>query len=485
VSELERLASACIFPGFEGPRLPDWVRRRLAEGLGGVVLYGWNVEGPEQLQALVAEIHAERADAIVAVDEEGGDVTRLEVGSGSSYPGNGALGAVDDVELTQRVASSLGAELAAVGVDLDLAPVADVNTNPDNPVIGIRSFGAEPALVSRHVAAFVDGLQAAGVAACAKHFPGHGDTSVDSHLALPTVTRLEDAALAPFRAAVEAGVRAIMSAHIVVRSVGEMPATLSRELLHDLLREELRFEGIVVTDALEMRAISETVGVEEGAVRAVEAGADALCLGHDLFDDAVVRVREALVAEAASGRIPEGRLRAAAGRVERVMDFERGGAAVDRGVGREAARRALLVEGDARVTGPSLVVELVPEVGMAAGRLAQLPGEWLAEALPDAVLRRYELAPPTDDLALAGRALVVLVRDAHRHPWERAAVEALTARAEDAIVVELGLPHWRPPAAGAYVATYGAARVNVEAAAEALYCGPRRGVEQSGSSPGS
>ena len=171
MADLERLASRCILPGFEGPTVPDWVRRRLADGLGGVVLYAWNVESGEQLRALTAQLRSEREDLVVAIDEEGGDVTRLEAATGSSYPGNAALGVVDDVELSEKVAASLGAELADAGVNLDFAPVADVNTNPQNPVIGIRSFGGDTELVSRHVASFVRGLQSAGVAACAKHFP--------------------------------------------------------------------------------------------------------------------------------------------------------------------------------------------------------------------------------------------------------------------------------------------------------------------------
>ena len=481
MSELERLALSCILPGFEGPTVPEWVRRRLADGLGGVVLYAWNVESPEQLTALTAELRSERADVIVAIDEEGGDVTRLEAGTGSSYPGNAALGVVDDVGLTERVTGSLGAELAAVGVNLDLAPVADVNTNPLNPVIGIRSFGSDPDLVARHVAASVRGFQTVGVAACAKHFPGHGDTSDDSHLALPVVEGLDPFALVPFQAAIAAGVRSIMTAHIVVRSLGDVPATMSRPVLHDLLRDDLGFDGLVVTDALEMKAISETVGVEEGAIRALAAGADALCLGHDLFDESAVSVRDALVDAVSAGRLPEERLAEAAGRVS-ALALEAAGATVDREAGREAARRALRVEGDARIDGPTLVVELVPEVGMAAGRLSQLPGEWFQAVGPDCELHRVE--EPGGEVALDGRQLVVIVRDAHRHEWERRVVESLTAR-QPTIVVEIGLPSWRPPAASTYVATYGAARVNVEAAAEALYSGPRRGVEQSGSSPGS
>ena len=487
MSDLERLASSCIFPGFAGPTVPDWVRRRLDEGLGGVVLYAWNVESSEQLASLTGELRAEREDIIVAIDEEGGDVTRLEAAHGSSYPGSAALGAVDDVELTRRIAASMGAELARAGVNLDFAPVADVNTNPQNPVIGIRSFGSDAWLVARHVAASVEGLQAAGVASCAKHFPGHGDTSLDSHLALPSVDVLEDEALVPFRAAIEAGVLSIMTAHIVVRSLGDVPATMSREVLHDLLRSELAFDGLVVTDALEMKAISDTVGVDEGAVSAIAAGADALCLGHDLFDESVGPVRDALVEAVRSKRLAEDRLVSAATRVARIVEVASiaGDAVVDREAGRLAARRALSVEGGARVDGPVLVVELEPEVGMAAGRLSQEPGEWFQALVPDAELVRCDAQKFDPSLDPNGRRLVVIARDAHRHTWERDAIESLTARADDAVVIEIGLPHWRPPGAVTYVATYGAARVNLETAAEALYSGPRRGVEQSGSSPGS
>ena len=139
-AELERAVAACVLPGFPGLVAPDWVRRRLSEGLGGVVLFGWNVESREQLASLTASLRAENEDVLIGIDEEGGDVTRLETAHGSSYPGNAALGAVDDVGLTERVAAAIGAELAAVGITIDLAPVADVNTNPLNPVIGIRSY---------------------------------------------------------------------------------------------------------------------------------------------------------------------------------------------------------------------------------------------------------------------------------------------------------------------------------------------------------
>jgi beta-N-acetylhexosaminidase len=467
--ELERLAAACIFPGFPGLEAPFWVREWLEHGLGGVVLFARNVESREQLRLLTSSLHAARDGVLVATDEEGGDVTRLEAADGSSYPGNAALGAVDDVELTVRVAAEIAAELAEAGVDLDLAPVADVNTNPLNPVIGIRSFGAEGELVARHVAAFVRGLQDAGVAACAKHFPGHGDTSEDSHLALPTVDALTDDALLPFRAAIAEGVQAIMTAHVAVHALGEEPATTSRELLDGLLRHELGYPGMVMTDALEMRAISATLGVEEGAVRALAAGADALCLGHDLGEQSVYAVRDALVAAVRSGRLPEPRLAEAAGRVRGVAEWVAGrdaGGPSDRASGLEAARRALEVSGDVTLSRPALVVELEPEPSIPAGRSRASPAARLRSLLPQAELVRAEQLP--NALPDDGRQLVVVARDAHRHAWEREAVEALLQRWGDAIVVEVGLPYWRPRGAPGFVATYGAARVNIEAAAERL-----------------
>jgi beta-N-acetylhexosaminidase len=213
---VEQAALRCLLPGFIGTEAPEWVLRRAAEGLGGVCLYARNITSAEQLANLCHELHAENPGLIISVDEEGGDVTRLEAATGSSYPGNLALGAAGDVDLTRSVARAIGLELARAGVDLDLAPDADVNSNPSNPVIGVRSFGSEPGAVAAQTAAWVEGLQSAGVAACVKHFPGHGDTSVDSHLALPVVgADPREGALQPFEAAIAAGVHAVMSAHIV------------------------------------------------------------------------------------------------------------------------------------------------------------------------------------------------------------------------------------------------------------------------------
>ena len=311
---VERLAAGCLLPSFPGHEAPDWVLRQLEGGLGGITLFAYNVDSPAQLAALTGRLR-EAGDVVVAIDEEGGDVTRLEADRGSSYPGNLALGAVDDVELTEEVAAAIAGELARSGVNVNFAPVADANTNPHNPVIGVRSFGADPELVARHVAAFVQGTQRQGVAACAKHFPGHGDTAVDSHLDLPVVAGDLEAALVPFRAAIAAGVKAVMTGHLVVPALDQLPATLSRRVVTGLLREELGFDGLVVTDALEMRAISGGVGVEEAGVQALAAGVDALCVGHDLHEETVGTLVDAISAAVRSGRLPLERLEEAAARV--------------------------------------------------------------------------------------------------------------------------------------------------------------------------
>ena len=454
-SSLDGLAARCILAGFVGTEAPEWLVRWCERGLGGVVLFARNVESVEQVARLTKALPG----LLVAVDEEGGDVTRLEARTGSSYPGALALGTVDDTRLTAEVAAALAADLARAGITMNLAPVADVNTNPDNPVIGVRSFGADPELVARHVAAFVEGTQRQGVAACAKHFPGHGDTAVDSHLGLPVVDGDVDAALTPFRAAVEAGVQAVMTGHLLVSRVDPSePATLSAPVLR-LLREELGFAGLIVTDALEMGAISGTLGLGEAAVRALAAGADALCLGADIGDAEVTEAHAALVAAVTSGRIAAARLANAAARVEAVAQWAApdpagpGGAAAA-----AAARRALRTEGDVHVDSP-LVVELEAEPSIAAGRVGYDFRDAARRVWPDAVF---------DAADGDGRSLVLVLRDAGRRPEQQAAARELLARHDHAVVVEIGLPGWQPVGAAGYVATLGAGRVNLDAAAELL-----------------
>jgi beta-N-acetylhexosaminidase len=465
-SELERLAARCLFPGFAGLEPPDWIRPWLDAGLGGVVLFARNVRDGEQLARLTSALHAERSELLVTIDEEGGDVTRLEADRGSSYPGNRALGVVDDPGLTEQVASALAGDLARVGVDLDLAPVADVAVRPENPIVGVRSFGSDPQLVARHVAAFVRGMQRMGVAACAKHFPGHGDTGGDSHVGLPTVAKtraaLDAEDLVPFRAAIGAGVRSIMTAHLQVPALDGAPATLSPAVLDGLLRAELGFDGMVITDALDMGAVSATVGAEEGAVRALAAGADALCLGHDLRPEGP---RAGIVEAVRQGRLSEERLAEAGARVDATAHWASrasAAAAADSSVGLVAARRALRAGGTVELDRPPLVVELQPEPSIAAGPA----GHGLGVLLPGAEVVR--LPEPRPVSVPAGRQLVLVLLDAHRHPWQRELAEALLAAAPDAVVVESGLPLWRPAGGAGYLETQGAGRVNLQAAAERL-----------------
>ncbi|MEU6813471.1 glycoside hydrolase family 3 protein [Streptomyces sp. NPDC046860] len=480
---LTRDALTVLQPGFTGTTAPDWLLRRLGEGLASVGLFGRNIVSPDQLASLTAQLRAERPEVLVAIDEEGGDVTRLEARSGSSFPGNHALGAVDDVELTHAVARELGRRLAECGVRLNWAPSADVNSNPGNPVIGVRSFGADTGLVARHTAAYVTGLQSAGVAACTKHFPGHGDTSVDSHHALPRIDVPADVLhareLAPFRAALAAGTRAVMSAHILVPALDpDRPATLSRPVLTDLLRGELGYQGLIVTDGMEMRAVSGTYGIEHGSVLAVAAGADAICVGGGLADDETVRrLRDALVAAVRSGELPEERLADAARRVRELAEWSAGTAgkdfAPDAEVGLRAARRALVVTGGESFTPfteAPYVAAFTPVANIAVGD--ETP--WgvaaeLARLLPGTLTGSFTgESAGADALAAAGeRRVVAVVRDEHRHPWMSEALTTLLTARPDTVVVEMGVPQ-APPRGLLHLATHGAARVCGRAAAEVV-----------------
>ncbi|RZU49036.1 beta-N-acetylhexosaminidase [Krasilnikovia cinnamomea] len=510
--DLPELAATVLQPGFVGTTAPDWVRRRLAEGLGGVALFARNVESAAQVAALTAQLRAERPDVIVAIDEEAGDVTRLESRYGSSRPGNLALGAIDDVTVTEVVAHDLGLDLAHAGITVDYAPDTDVNSNPDNPVIGVRAFGSDAHLVARHGAAFVTGLQRAGVAACAKHFPGHGDTNVDSHHAVPVIDRsraeLDACELLPFRAAIAAGVQAVMTGHLLVPAWDpELPATLSRRILTGLLREELGFTGLIVTDGIEMEGVRRRYGLAGAAVRALAAGADAICVGGDHADEhTAVLLRDAIVAAVRSGELGEQRLRDAAERVRRLAAWTEvsqiatgaraaadaraarsptapgpiGAAQAGSAVGLAAARRAVKITIGAAAPALPLteaphVVEFAPPRNIAVG--SETPwgvGGPLAERMPGTTAVRLD----ADDLAgvpdpaapvlagAAGRPLVLVVRDAHRHPWIAGALAHTLAVRPDAIVVEMGVPV--AVSGGVHVATYGATRACGLAATEVI-----------------
>ncbi|WP_205472852.1 glycoside hydrolase family 3 protein [Nocardioides sp. SYSU D00038] len=440
MSELDRLALGVLLPGFAGTTLPDDHAALLAEGLAGACLFGSNTaDGPDALARLTASLcEAAGARVVVAVDEEGGDVTRLHATGLSPVLGAAALGAADDLGLTRHTGRAVAAELAAVGVTLDLGPVADVNSRAENPVIGTRSFGTDPARVADHVAAWVEGLQAGGVAACAKHFPGHGDTAQDSHLELPRLdvdeTTLLERELVPFAAAVRAGAAAVMTSHVVVEALDpDLPATLSAPVLA-LLRDRIGHDGVVVSDALDMAGASGDRGIPEAAVLSLAAGADLLCLGPERSAASVREVQHALTVAVAEGRLPEERLRAAAARVARLREGLRPShqhrpdeVSPDPARQLEGARRATTVDGVLPDLRGARVVSVATTPNIAVGDVPWgLP--------PDLVVAPGAGLP--DDLGPG--PLVLQVRDAHRRPDVLGLLATLGDR--PAVVVEWGWP---------------------------------------------
>lgn len=288
--------------------------RELVEDMqvGSIVLLGRNV-APDLRRTVktLNELQSMSHDPLfIIADQEGGMVARFVDGV-TVFASNMALGATGDPALAYSAAVATARELGAIGVNFNFAPCADVNNNPENPIIGTRSYGESPDLVARFTVSAVRGYQESGMIACAKHFPGHGDTAVDSHLALPSVPypreRLDEVELKPFKAAIEAGVGSIMTAHILFPALDDSrPSTLSPAIVTGLLRDELGFGGVVVTDCMEMKAIADNFGTPEAAVMAVEAGVDIVLVCHTL--DTQRAVREALLKAVRDGRIPESRI---------------------------------------------------------------------------------------------------------------------------------------------------------------------------------
>ena len=470
---LRRLALGTLLASFPGPSAPAWATDLVSDGLAGHVLFGFNVTDPTQVAALTASLRAARADVLVGIDEEGGDVTRLAHLEGSPYPGNAALGRVDRPDLTRRVYRVIGAELDEAGINLDLAPTVDVNTATDNPIIGTRSFGADPVKVAGHAAAAVVGLQQAGVAACAKHFPGHGATVTDSHLELPTVdvdlATLHRRELPPFAAVVAADAKAIMTAHIRVPDLtGDDPATFSRAVLVDLLRGEFGFGGAIVTDALEMKGASRSAGgTEAAAVRALQAGADLLCIGADVDLSLIERIIASIVDGVRDGRIPLSRLEEAAGRCASLAMIERPASSPHPRLGYDAARRAVLVEGSLEGFESPFVVQMFANHTIAEGKVPWGLAPHL-NGTPQVSVVADETTAEELIRAAAGRPIVLVGRHTHRFAATRELAEKLAA-AHPVAIVEMGWPSaWRPHGVKAFVTTYGASHANGRAAAEIL-----------------
>ena len=312
--------------GFDGYTVPDELRMLVKEfDIGGVILFSRNIDSPNQVAELTREVQSLRRDwpLWVSVDQEGGRVARLR-DPFTEWPAMQVLGRSRDANLARRFASALASELTAVGITLNYAPVMDLHTNPKNPVIGNRAMSEDPAVVSTLGVSIIEALQSGGLAACAKHFPGHGDTSQDSHHELPILdidlACLDKRELVPFRAAIGADVASVMTGHLLVRSLDEVrPATLSRRVVHDLLRGELNYGGLVVTDDMEMKAITGRYGIEEASVEAVGATVDLLLLcGADTASHA--GVLEALIHAAEQGSLAMHDLENSLGRHRRAKE---------------------------------------------------------------------------------------------------------------------------------------------------------------------
>jgi len=450
----------------------------------GVVLFSRNIVSIKQTLALTAAIYelltVDDLPPIIGVDQEGGRVGRL-MAVATLTPSAMALGATGDPALVERIGYAVGHELRALGINTDFAPVADVNNNPLNPVIGTRSFGESPERVSALVVAFAKGLRDAGVAATAKHFPGHGDTQVDSHLDLPTIphdlTRLRAVELPPFAAAIRAGVPLVMTAHIRFPALEPdgLPATLSPRILNDLLRAEMGFDGVIISDAMMMKAIDDHYGIVAGSVRAVIAG-------NDIVEPLRIRDEPAVIAglrdAVCDGRLPMAQVNASVRRVLRLKQWLAKQPTVPisvvgshRGLVREAAEASVTLL-DTRPGALPLALETAIAVVEFAFQSAHAAEERQATLSPlrDAFQQHFpnvrgialDVDEPGDLDAACGlvseaAVLVIGTRDANLFPAQRAAIDALRDTNRPTVLISLRAPYDLAdfPWAAARIATYG------------------------------
>jgi beta-N-acetylhexosaminidase len=311
MTDVEGLAARLVCVGFPGTTVTPELRELVARGVSSVILFSRNYESVRQLCELCAAIKSLTPRPImVCVDQEGGRVQRF----GAPFtiiPTMREIGRHNDVSLARNVGRVIGSELRAVNIDMNLAPVLDVDSNPANPVIGARSFSDDPHVVARLGCALAEGLQSTGVAACGKHFPGHGDTSVDSHFDLPRLphdmVRLEQIELPPFVAAIHSGMAAIMTTHVMFDAVdGEHPATMSHAVVQRLLRDRLGFDRVVISDDLEMKAIVDHFGINRAVIDGVKAGVDLFLICHSA--DKQHGAIDALIEAARNGAVAADRL---------------------------------------------------------------------------------------------------------------------------------------------------------------------------------
>ena len=487
------LARSIVAVGFDGTHPGEAPLDELRDfAPGAIVLFGRNVGDAGALRELIAALRGLAVPApLIAVDQEGGRVARIGAPV-AALPAAMAVGAAGDVAACEELGRLLGRDLARLGVSVDFAPVADCALDPANAVIGTRSYGSDPLRVGRFAGAFARGLESGGVAATLKHFPGHGATATDSHLALPyagadeATLRARD--LLPFASAIAAGAaQIVMAAHVVYAAFDAVrPASLSPRILTGLLRDELGFTGVACTDCLQMDAIARDPGTVAGAVAALAAGADLLLVSRSL--PLARAAAEAIAAAVDAGTLPRERLLEAAGRVralrERYATPQPYAGTLDLELPLATARRAVTaVRGDLRLRDgqPVTVISFEGDAfdGAAETRRARqsLSAALRARRWKSEVMR-VALDPGEDDLdlllghvpALGARNYVVTVRAAHRHPAQRAAVERILALVPDATIVSVAEPYdallW--PAARSVACIYGDDALAFEACADVL-----------------
>jgi len=318
--DLETQAARLFTVGFYGKTPTPDLAKLIARGVGGVIFFARNVGTPEEVVEATSSIkRLANRKLFIALDQEGGQVSRLKQGF-TEVPPMRAVGAAGSAELAREVGALVGREVRAVGFDMNYAPVLDIDTNPNNPIIAARSFGRTPEIVSELGVALAAGLESVGVAACGKHFPGHGDTSQDSHLELPrlphSIERLEQVELLPFAAAAKAGIPSMMTAHVIFEPLDSVyPATMSRPVIQGILRDKMGYDGLIVTDDIEMRAIADHYGVEDTVVRGLNAGIDHFLCCHtaELAHKAI----EAVIRAVENGTVSREALALANSRIER------------------------------------------------------------------------------------------------------------------------------------------------------------------------
>lgn len=494
------------FVGKEVPS-PEIVRALQTYRPGGVTLFrSLNVDHPTQVRVLTRKLQAAAQEAglpplIIAVDQEGGQL--MAVGEGATQlPGNLALGATGSANLARQAGSVLGRELSAMGINVDYAPCCDVNINSQNPVVGTRSFGEDPQQVAELAAAMVTGIQSSGVAACAKHFPGHGDTFSDSHHGVPVIPHslehLSSVEFPPFEAAIHANVRLVMTGHLALPAVdgrSDLPATLSPAILKGLLRQKLGFDGVITTDAMDMGAIRQGEELGEEAIRAAQAGADLLLLTTKPEDQR--RAHASLVQAIEEGRLDQVELLASAGRIRELKHWIAAqgsqpgldilGSAAHRAVADEIAARSItLVRDQAALlplrldAGQRMAVIILRPLDLTPADTSSYVKPALAQALRsfhDGV-DDYMLphAPEDSDIdavihALRDCDLVVIgTINASTQPGQAALVRAVLQTGIPTVVIALRMPYdlLAFPEASTYLCCYSILEPSMRALARAL-----------------